>query len=167
MNYKLGGSFSGKVNLVLREEKGYTYGARTGFSGTEFGGTFVASSSVRSSATAESVQIFKDIMTKYRDGITEDELKFTKNALLKSNARRFETLGSLIGMLQDISTYNKPKDFIKLEENTINGMTGEQLKALAQKYLNPDRMNYVVVGDAKTQALELKKLKIGEVEIIK
>ena len=167
MNYKLGGSFSGKVNLVLREEKGFTYGASTYFTGNEFAGTFTANSNVRSSATAESVKIFNDIMTNYRNGITDEELQFTKNALIKSNALRFETLGSLIDMLKDISTYNKPKDFVKQEEEIITNMTSEQLKNLAQKYLNPDKMYYVVAGDAKTQAQELKKLKIGEVEIIK
>ncbi len=167
MNYKLGGSFSGKVNLVLREEKGYTYGARTGFSGNEYAGIFSANSSVRSSATAESVKIFKDIMTDYRNGITDEELTFTKNALLKSNARRFETLRSLIGMLQDISAYNKPKDYVKQEESVITNMTNEQIKELAQKYINPEKMYYVVAGDAKTQVPELKKLKIGEIEVIK
>jgi len=167
MNYKLGGSFSGKANLVLREEKGYTYGAFTGFEGNEYAGTFSAGSSVRSSATAESVEIFKDIMTNYRNGITDEELQFTKNAMLKSNALRFETLGSLIGMLQDISTYNKPKDYIKQEESVITGMTQEKLKGLAQKYLNPDKMYYVVVGDAKTQLPELKKLNIGKIEVVK
>jgi zinc protease len=167
MNYKLGGSFAGKVNLVLREEKGFTYGARTGFGGNEFAGTFSASSSVRSSATAESVDIFKNIMTNYRNGITDEELQFTKNALLKSNARRFETLRSLIGMLQEISTYNKPKDYIRQEEAVITEMTNDKLKDLAQKYLNPEKMYYVVVGDAKTQAPALKKLKIGDVEIVK
>ena len=167
MNYKLGGSFSGKVNLVLREEKGYTYGARTSFDGDEFAGTFTANASVRSSATAESVKIFNEIMTNYRNGITEEELQFTKNALLKSNALRFETLWSLIGMLQEVSTYSKPFDYIKQEEATIVGMTNDKIKELAQKYLNPDKMYYVVAGDAKTQAPELKKLKIGEVEVIK
>ncbi|MHC1704443.1 MAG: M16 family metallopeptidase [Tenuifilaceae bacterium] len=167
MNYKLGGSFSGKVNLVLREEKGYTYGAYTSFDGNEFAGTFSTSSSVRSSATGESVQIFKDIMTNYRNGITEEELQFTKNALLKSNALRFETLWSLIGMLQEVSTYNKPKDYVKQEEETITSMTNDRMKELAQKYLNPDKMYYVIVGDAKTQAPVLKKMNIGDVEIIK
>ncbi len=167
MNYKLGGSFNGKVNMVLREEKGFTYGANTYFSGNEFTGSFTAYSSVRSSATAESVSIFKDIMTKYRDGITDEELQFTKNALLKSNALRFETLWSLIGMLQEISSYNKPKDYIKMEEEIITGMTSDKLKALAQKYLNPDKMYYVVAGDAKTQVPVLKKLKIGEIEVVK
>ncbi|NVO11828.1 MAG: insulinase family protein [Bacteroidales bacterium] len=167
MNYKLGGSFNGKVNMVLREEKGFTYGARTNFDGNEFNGSFTANANVRSSATAESVAIFKDIMTKYRDGITDEELQFTKNALLKSNALRFETLWSLIGMLQDISSYNKAKDYVKQEEEVITSMTSDKLKALAQKYLNPDKMYYVVAGDAKTQAPALKKLKIGEVEVVK
>lgn len=167
MNYKLGGSFSGKVNLVLREEKGYTYGARTSYDGDEFAGTFTASASVRSSATTESVKIFNEIMKNYRNGITDEELQFTKNALLKSNALRFETLWSLIGMLQEVSTFSKPFDYVKQEEATIVGMTNDKIKELAQKYLNPDKMYYVVVGDAKTQAPELKKLKIGEVEVVK
>ena len=80
MNYKLGGSFNGFVNLVLREEKGFTYGARTNFYGGPIPGAFRASSSVRSTATYESVKIFKELMEKYRKGITEDELTFTKNA---------------------------------------------------------------------------------------
>jgi len=167
MNYELGGSFSGKVNLVLREEKGFTYGAYTFFDGNEYGGTFTANSNVRSSATAESVKIFNEIMTNYRNGITEKELQFVKNALLKSNALRFETLWSLIGMLQEVSTYSKPFDYVKQEEAVITGMTQDRLKELAQKYLNPDKMYYVVVGDAKTQVPELKKLKIGDVEVVK
>ena len=72
MNYKLGGSFAGNVNMVLREEKGYTYGARTSFSGNKNYGTFTASSSVRTNTTYESVKIFKDEIEKYREGISED-----------------------------------------------------------------------------------------------
>ncbi len=88
MNHKLGGSFNSHVNMVLREEKGYTYGARTYFTGSYVPGYFLASSSVRSSATEESTQIFKDLMEAYRNGITEEEMDFTKNALVKSNALR-------------------------------------------------------------------------------
>src|SRR5690554_8045390 len=88
MNYKLGGSFSGNVNLILREEKGYTYGARTNFHGGKNYGSFIASSSVRTNTTGESVAIFRDEITKYKEGISEDDLAFTKNALIKSNARQ-------------------------------------------------------------------------------
>jgi len=167
MNDKLGGSFNGYVNMVLREEKGFTYGARTGISGNYVAGTFTASASVRSSATFESVQIFKDLMTRYRDGITQEDLDFTRNSLLKSYARRYETLGALTGMLGDISMYNLPKNYPLMDQETIRNMTLEQHKALAQKYIDPNRMYYVIAGDAATQAEALKGIGFGEATIIK
>jgi zinc protease len=166
MNYKLGGSFNGFVNLVLREEKGYTYGARTGFSGYLDSGTFTAFSQVQSQATLESVQIFKDLMSKYRDGIAPEDLQFTKDALIKSNTRNFETLGALQGMLNDIAMYGYPDDYIKKQEVFVKNLTAEQLKQLAQKYIDPNRMIYVVVGDATTQMKPLEELGLGEVTLI-
>ena len=167
MNYKLGGSFAGNVNMVLREEKGYTYGARTGFRGSEIPGPFIASASVRSSATEESVKIFKDLMEQYRNGITEEELVFTKNALIKSNAREFETLRALISMLSNIAEYNLPFDYVKNEETTVKEMTLGRHKELADKYIVPERMYYVIGGDAKTQLKSLAKIGFGKVEVIK
>lgn len=167
MNYKLGGSFNGFVNLVLREEKGYTYGARTSFSGYLNPGTFVASSSVQSPATLESVQIFRDLMLKYREGIAPEDLKFTKDALVKSNARGFETLGSLLGMLNSIATYDRPFDFIKQREEFVKTLTAEHHKELSQKHINPDRMIYLVVGDGATQMKPLEKLGLGKPILIK
>ncbi|HKB84527.1 MAG TPA: pitrilysin family protein [Ignavibacteriaceae bacterium] len=166
MNYKLGGSFNGIVNLILREEKGYTYGARTEISGSDYPGTFEASSAVQSNATFESVKIFRDEIAKYRDGISEDDLKFTKDALIKSNARRFETLGALLGMLNDIAEYNLPFDYIKNQEEVIKNMTPEEHKALGQKYLQQDKMIYVIVGDAATQLEKLKDLGLGDPVLI-
>ena len=167
MNDKLGGSFNGWVNLVLREEKGYTYGARTSFSGNEVAGTFTASSQVRSSATLESVEIFRDLMAKYREGLSQEDIDFTRNSLLKSYARRYETLGALNGMLQEISTYNLPADFARTEQQIIRNMTVEQHKELAQKYIDPTRMYYVIAGDAATQADPLKSLGFGNPIIVK
>jgi zinc protease len=166
MNYKLGGSFSGNVNLVLREEKGYTYGARSGFSGSKIPGTFTASSSVRTNATGESVGIFKDEIAKYREGITPEDLEFTKNALIKSNARRFETQSSLLGMLQERSAYDLPADYIKQEEEVIRNMSLEQHRKLAQKYLDESKMAYLVVGDAATQFEQFKDMGFDEVKLI-
>ncbi len=166
MNYKLGGSFNGFVNLVLREEKGYTYGARTGFSGYLNPGTFSAFSQVQSQATLESVQIFRDLMSKYREGIAPEDLQFTKDALIKSNTREFETLGALLGMLNDIAMYGYPDDYIKQQEEFVKSLTGDQHKKLAQKYIDPGRMIYLVVGDAATQLKPLEELGLGEVIII-
>jgi zinc protease len=162
MNYKLGGSFNGIVNMILREEKGYTYGARTGFNGSFYPGTFVASSSVRSNTTFESTTIFFNEMKAYREGIPEEDLDFTKNALIKSNARRFETLGALRGMLDNIAKYNLAFDYVKEREDEVRDMTLEEHRMLAQKYINPDIMTCVIAGDAKTQLKKMQELNRGE-----
>jgi len=161
MNYKLGGSFSGNVNLILREEKGYTYGARTSFNASLYPGYFVASSSVSSSATLESVQIFIDEMKKYHGGIPDSDLEFTKNSLVRSNARAFETLSALRGMLNNIATYNLSFDYVKQREDIVRNFTQDELKALAQKYIQPERMTYLIIGDARTQLEALKQLGLG------
>lgn len=166
MNYKLGGSFSGNVNLILREEKGYTYGARTNFSGGKVPGTFTASSSVRTNTTGESVAIFKEEIAKYKEGISEEDLNFTKNALIKSNARRFETQSSLLGMLQEMSNYGLSPNYIEDEEAVIKNMTLEQHKALSNKYLDESKMAYLVVGDATTQYPQFKKMGFDEVLLV-
>lgn len=166
MNYKLGGSFSGNVNLILREEKGYTYGARTGFSGSKIQGTFSASSSVRTNTTYESVQIFKEEIENYKSGISNEDLEFTKNALIKSNARRFESQYSLLNMLQNISAYDLPADYIADEESIIESMTIEEHKRLANKYLDANKMGYLVVGDAATQFENFKNAGFDEVILL-
>ncbi|MCP9201363.1 insulinase family protein [Gramella sp. GC03-9] len=166
MNYKLGGSFSGNVNLILREEKGYTYGARSGFSGSKIPGTFTASSSVRTNTTGESVEIFRDQISKYKEGISQEDLEFTKNALIKSNARRFETQGSLLGMLQEMSAYDLDPKYIEKEEDVIRSMTLEQHKELANKLLDESKMAYLVVGDAATQFQQFKDMGFDEVILL-
>ena len=148
--------------MVLREEKGFTYGARTGFSGSKFLGTFTASSAVRTNTTEESLNIFKDIMTNYSKPIDQADLEFTKNVTLKSNARRFETLGALRGMISNIATYDLPFDYIKDNENKIKNMTVESHNELVKKYIRPNEMIYLVVGDAATQLDGMKSLGFGD-----
>ena len=166
-NYKLGGSFNGLFNLILREEKGFTYGARSNFMGAKNYGTFTASSMVRTNSTLESVTIFKTEMEKYRESIPQEYIDFTKSALLKSNARNFETLGSLLNMLSTISTYDLPANYIKQEEAFVKGLTIEKQIELAKKYIDPSRMYYVVAGDAATQLKELEKVGLGKPILVK
>ncbi|MCA1741468.1 MAG: insulinase family protein, partial [Bacteroidales bacterium] len=143
-NYKLGGSFNGYVNLVLREEKGYTYGARTGFSAQKSYGAFNASSAVRSTATLESAEIFRDLMKNYRSGVSQSDIDFTKDALLKGNALRFETQRALLGMLNTMSAYGLPVDYNAREEDYVRNLTVDEANAMVQKYIDPMRMYYVV-----------------------
>jgi len=166
-NYKLGGSFNGNFNLILREEKGFTYGARSSFSGGKSSGSFVASSKVRTNSTLESVTIFKTEMEKYRQQIPQEYVDFTKSALMKGNALRFETLGDLIGMIRNISTYNLPFDYVKKEEAFLKELSTGKLREYAIKYIDPAKMYYLVVGDASTQLNELEKVRLGKPVLIK
>jgi zinc protease len=122
----------------------------------------MASSAVRSTATLESVEIFRDLMAKYRSGVSQSDVDFTKNALLKGNALQFETQRALLGMLNTMSAYGLPDDFIAQEENYVRQLTVEEVNAMVNKYIDPMRMYYVVAGDAATQMNELKKLGFGE-----
>jgi zinc protease len=166
-NYKLGGSFNGIFNLILREEKGFTYGARSNIVGSKNYGTFIASSRVRTNSTLESVTIFKTEMEKYRKSIPQEYIDFTKSSLMRSNALRFETLGNLLSMLNTMTAFNLPDDFIKREEKFIKELTIEKELALANKYIDPAKMYYVVVGDAKTQLDDLEKVGLGKPILVK
>jgi zinc protease len=166
-NYLLGGGASARLFLVLREEKGFTYGAYSYFSGMKHFGTFQASSSVRSDATLESVQLFRDIMAEYRTGVTQDMVDFTKGSLLKANALRFETMDAKLGMLNTMTFYGLPEDFVKKEEDYLRGLTVEQVNETVQKYIDPLRMYYVVAGDAATQMSGLKKVGFGDPVLLK
>lgn len=166
-NYKLGGSFNGIFNLILREEKGFTYGARSSISGFKNYGYFNASSRVRTNSTLESVTIFKTEMEKYRKTIPQEYIDFTKDALIKGNALRFETLNNLLGMLNTMTSYGLPADYIKQEEAYIKGLTVEKQLELANKYIDPSKMYYVVVGDAKTQLKKLQKVGLGKPILVK
>jgi zinc protease len=167
VNYKLGGAFSAILNQILREEKGYTYGASSYFQEMKVKAPFVAATSVRSDATFESVKIIKDEMEKYRNGINENDLQFIKNSMILSNALRFETNGSLVEMLSTMSKYGLPDDYIKEDENVIKNMTIEEHKAITDKYIIPDKMYYVIVGDAKTQIKPLEKIGFGKPILVK
>jgi zinc protease len=166
-NYKLGGSFNGVFNLILREEKGFTYGARSNIVGSKNYGTFIATSRVRTNSTLESVTIFKTEMEKYRKSIPQEYIDFTKSSLMKSNALRFETLGNLLSMLNTMTAFNLPDDFIKREEKFIKELTVEKQLTLVNKYIDPARMYYVVVGDAKTQLDDLEKVGLGKPIVVK
>jgi len=162
MNHKLGGDFSSILNMILRETKSFTYGARSGFSGSSFPGSFKATVDVQTNATFETAQILRDEITKYREGISADNLGFVKSAFLKSMAGRFETLGQLSGMLTPIVMYGLPFDYVKQREAFVKKLSLAGHKALSQKYLHPEKLVFVVAGDKETQFDKLKELGLGD-----
>ncbi|MBO6795122.1 MAG: insulinase family protein [Balneolaceae bacterium] len=163
MNYILGGGgFASRLTQELREGKGYTYGIRSGFNGNELPGAFRISSGVRTNVTLESAALVKQIMEEYPSTFTETDLATPKSFLLKSNARRFETLGAKLNMLYNVSTYGWEPDYVKEREQIVRDITIEDISDLALEYANPNKMIYVVVGDADTQMHRLEELGFGK-----
>ncbi|WP_299670239.1 pitrilysin family protein [uncultured Polaribacter sp.] len=163
MNYILGGGgFASRLTQELREGKGYTYGIRSGFSGTKAKGAFTISSGVRSNVTLESAQLVKKILEEYPTTFSDKDLETTKSFLIKSNTRAFETAGAKLRMLSNISNYGFKPNYIKDRESIVNNMTKEQIKELANTYVNPNKMIWLVVGDAETQLERMKELGYGE-----
>jgi len=166
MNYALGGAFNSRINLNLREDKGYTYGARSGFSASKLPGPFTASASVRTDTTADSIVQFMKEITGYRDnGITPTELAFTKNAIGQSEARDYETPGQKARLLDQIITYDLPPDFVRQQQAVISGMTQERVLELAQKHLPVEQMKILVVGDKAVIGDSLAELGYPIVEL--
>ncbi|MDP2560837.1 pitrilysin family protein [Psychrobium sp. 1_MG-2023] len=162
VNHNLGGSFSGQLFQILRLEKGYTYGAYSGFSRSNVGGAFTASSSVRSNVTLESLQTFREILTKYGQEFDQEALASTQSILAKQDARAFETTGSLMGVLENVTTFGLANDYVAAQQQTLRDLTLEQAQQIINTYMNPDEMIYLVVGDAKTQLPRMKELGLGE-----
>jgi len=168
MNYILGGGgFASRLTQELREGKGYTYGIFSDFAGTASPGAFTIGSSVRSNVTLESAQLIKSILSGYPKDFSEQDLATTKSFLIKSNARAFETAGAKLNMLENISKYGRKFDYVKEREQIVKDMTVARIRELSKKYLDPDKMIWLVVGDAKTQLPRMKELGFGEVVVVR
>jgi zinc protease len=159
MNYALGGNFNSRINLNLREDKGYTYGARAGFSGDKFTGLYTASAAVRADATAASIKEFiKEISLFHSQGIQDDELEFMRLAINQSDALKYETPQAKLGFMGRMLEHRLKPDFVKTRNEIVSEISKTELNALAAKHLDPASMTIVVVGDAKKLKPELQAL---------
>ncbi|MEW6990517.1 M16 family metallopeptidase [Colwelliaceae bacterium 6441] len=159
MNFPLGGAFNSRINLNLREDKGYTYGARSGFSADKFSGNFTASAEVRADVTDKSiVEFVNEIKTYSEQGITAQELSFMRNAINQKDALKYETPRAKLGFLAQILEHDLSSDFVKQRANIVKSITADEINALAKKHLNLADMFMVVVGDAKTLKPKLEAL---------
>jgi zinc protease len=167
MNFVLGGAFNSRINYTLREEKGWTYGARSRFSGTKFTGPFSVSGGFRKDATDSAVvEIFNQIKN-YKTNYTKDDLLFTQNSLSQSEALKYETLGQKAGFIGNIIDYDLPKDYSMQQYKILNTLTVTDIERLANTYLPTQSMYILVVGDKKTCYEKLSKLGYPIVELDK
>jgi zinc protease len=162
MNFRLGGGgFASDLTQVLREQRGYTYGVGSGFSGTDLPGPFTISSSVRSNVTLESLDLIKELVEQHGPVFDEEDLEATRSFLLKNNAMAFETLEDKIGILRDMSMFGFPADYVLQREAIVRDMTIDRVRELAGRHLRPQDMIWLVVGDARTQQDRLPSLGLG------
>ncbi len=166
MNFALGGNFNSRLNLNLREDKGYTYGARSGFNGNKEWGMYTAQAGVRTDATADSIIQFENEIRLYAEsGISEPELSFTRKAIGQRDARSFETPGQKLSFIAQILVYDLDTSFVDSQNDILAAIGQEELNELASKHLSMDDMIIVVVGDKEVILPDLEDLGYEIVEL--
>ena len=167
MNYPLGSAFNSRINLNLREDKGYTYGARSYFSGGAYNGPYIASAAVGVDVTANAVKEFMFEISNYRNnGATDEELTFTKNSLLYRDALKYETNSQKVSLMMRMLQFGLVKDFIYKQKEIMTNIAASEVNQLAQKFLPVDDMLIVVAGDKDKIVEPLKDLGLAEVVVI-
>jgi zinc protease len=167
-NFPLGGNFNSRININLREQHGWTYGARSAFEGTKLAGVFLANAGVRKDATDSSIKELIGEMERYRGaGMTKEEEEFTKNSLLQNEALQNERLSQKMNFLKLASDFTMTGEYAMKKMETIMQINAAEGARSMLTYLALERMYIVVVGDKKTILPGLKKLPYEIVELDK
>ncbi|MCD9527155.1 M16 family metallopeptidase [Photobacterium carnosum] len=158
-NFNLAGNFNSRLNLNLREDKGYTYGAGGYLTGGREIGLASFYAQVRANATLPAI---KEFMTELKrmsmTGLTDKEVKFMRLAVGQQDALSYETPAKKAALLGNILSYDLPKDFVAQRNHIVATITKIEMDKLAQKWFNPKDYQIVIVGDAKTLLPQLKTL---------
>ncbi|MBX7174671.1 MAG: insulinase family protein [Pyrinomonadaceae bacterium] len=160
MNAILGGSGSARLYMNLREDKGYTYGAYSGFSFRRGPGPFSAGGEIQTGSTKEALQEFIKEINGIRGAIpvTEQELEVNKQSFIRSYPSDFETVQQISGQLSSLVVYGLPDSYFNEYIPKINAVTLADVNRVANKYLDPSKMAIIVVGDRKVIEPKLKEL---------
>jgi zinc protease len=166
MNYALGGSFNSRLNLNLREDKGWTYGARSAYNADKYSGEFEFSAGIKAEATDSAlIEVMNELKNYASHGITEEELRFMKNSLGQRDALSYETGFQKAGFIGRILEYNLPADYVDQQNKILSSMTKAEIDALAKKWITPEKINILLVGD-KAKTLEgVRKLGYEIIEL--
>jgi zinc protease len=164
MNMILGGQFSSRINMNLRERRGLTYGARSSFTFAKEPGPFTASGGFVSTGTDTAVhEILYELDRMHAEGMTPEELAFAKKGLTGGFALNFETSGQIARALQNIVLYGLPEDYYENYLQNIDKVTLDDIKRVANTYLDTKKMDVVIVGDVKNIKQGIEGLHAGEI----
>ena len=158
MNAILGGGITSRISMNLREDKGYTYGANSSFSFRRGPGPFRAGGEIQTAVTAEAIVEFMKELNGIRGGIpvTQRELDYNKQSIIRRFPAGFETNGQISGQLSNLLIYGLPDSYFNDYITKIDGVTLADVNRVAQKYLDPDHMAIVIVGDRSVIEPKLK-----------
>ena len=166
MNAILGGLFSSRINMNLREKNGFTYGAFSGFGYFRGGGPFYAGAQVRTDVTAPAArELFSELERIHSVPATPEELKLAKDNALRSLPGEFETVGSESGLMASLFVYNLPLDYFQKLPAQYNAVSPADVAAAAAKYIHPENLIVVAVGDREKIQADLEKLNLGPLEL--
>jgi len=168
MNYAIGGSFTARLNMNLREDKSWSYGVRTRLGDAKGQRAMLVTAPVQTDKTSESMA---EIVKEYADylsikPITEDELAKGKASKTLRLPGQFETLGALKGAVSNIVTYNRNLDYLNELPQLLDGPTLSQVQEKAQIYIKPDQWTWLIVGDLAKIEAPIRALNLGEVKVI-
>jgi zinc protease len=166
MNNALGGLFSSRINMNLREEHGYTYGGFSQFVFRRGPGFFVAGGGIRTDVTAPAVtELFKELSRIRTNPLSLDELKFAKDSFALSLAGRFETSDESAATFGELFTYDLPLTYYANLPAKISAINATDVQRVATEYVHPDTAVVIAAGDRAKIEPELKKLNLGPVEV--
>ncbi len=166
MNYVLGGNFNSRLNLNLREDKGWTYGARSSFSGNKYAVEYLFSSGIKANATDSALtEILKEINNYVSDGITDEEIAFMKSAVGQRDALQYETPGQKSGFVARLLEYNLEGNYIDAQSEILKNISQSDISSLAKKWLQTNKMNILLVGDKEKILPGLQKFEYEIIEL--
>jgi zinc protease len=166
MNFSFSGAFNSRINYLLREIKGWSYGVRGGFSGTQYPGIYSISGGFKANTTDSTlIEIFKEFKGYVDNGVKDDEISFTKNAIAQADGLKYESPFQKLYFIKRVLDYNLSRDYVAKQTEILNSITKNDINALAKKYLPYNNMVVIVVGDKATNLEKVKKLGFDVVEI--
>ena len=166
MNTILGGSFTSRLNQNLRETHGYAYGAGSGFDYRLAAGPFTASANVQTQSTGPALMEFVKELRRIREDVTVEEVERAKNNLALGYPAGFQTVSGIAGQLGEIVTYKLPSDYFNQYIGKVLAVTKADVDRVAQRYVDPDNIAIIVVGDRTAIEQQVRQQNLGEIRFL-
>jgi predicted Zn-dependent peptidase len=166
MNTILGGSFTSRLNQNLREDKGYSYGAGSGFGYLLAAGPWSAEAAVQTQSTGPAIAEFMKELRRMHEPIPDDEIDRAKNFLAMRYPAGFQSVAGTAGRLADVVQYGLPLDYFNRYVDSVLAVTKADVERVARQYIDPENIAIFVVGDRKVIEQQVRELGLGDVQLL-